>query len=706
MTQADFLVELGTEELPPKALLKLRDAFAEGISRGLDDARLEHGDVQSFATPRRLAVLVKALAGEQPVQEIENRGPPVRLAFDDAGNPTKAAEAFAKKCGVTVSELARLETDKGEWLYHKGTSEGSPAASLLPAIVDKALADLPIPKRMRWGSNDSEFVRPAHWLLMLHGDAVVPATVLGLAAGNQSFGHRFLSPQAITVNQPGEYARLLEQEGKVLADFAVRRERVIAAARQAARELGGEALLHDEVVDEVTALVEWPVPVAGTFDQKFLELPPEVLIYTLQDHQRYFPVMNGDQLLPAFITISNIESTQPDEVRRGNERVVMPRLADAAFFRDQDLQQKLADRIDTLDTVVYQKGLGSLLDKSRRVAEIAATVAGLCGADASLVARAAALSRTDLLTDMVGEFPNLQGRIGYYYASHDGEDEQVAVALEEQYLPRHAGDRLPTTPVGKSLAMADRLDTLAGIFSLGKKPTGNKDPFGLRRQALGLIRISIEGDLDADLEVLLNEAAELQPTQDRKGAASPHEVAEALHDFIMDRLRAWYLDGHAPGYNKGDVSTEMFNAVLARRPRSLPDFDARIAAVRNFMQHDSSKSLAAANKRIANILRKADNVLATEAPQVNAGLFENKTEVQLHDAITGLQSAHSKDLDNRDYEQLLVRLAGLRQPVDEYFDDVMVMAEDESQRNNRLAQLSQLRKLFLDVADISHISGN
>jgi glycyl-tRNA synthetase beta chain len=709
MKRADFLVELGTEELPPKSLLTLRDAFTVGVTRGLAEANLQHGDVQSFATPRRLAVLVSALASEQPVQEIENRGPPMRLAFDADGMPTKAAAAFAAKCGVSVDQLSRMETDKGAWLYYKGQAEGSPAADLLPAIVDKALADLPVPKRMRWGANDTEFVRPAHWLLMVHGDAVVSATVLGLQAGNQTYGHRFHSPDAITVTEPASYADLLEKQGYVVADFAERRDRVVAAAHQAAEELGGAALLQDDVVDEVTALVEWPVPVAGHFADSFLRLPREVLISTLQDHQRYFPVTdrpttnNEQPLKAAFITISNIESTQPDEVRRGNERVVLPRLADAAFFWDQDSHSKLAERIDALDSVVYQQGLGSLRDKSERVAKIAAVLTKISGADATHVARAAQLSRTDLLTDMVGEFPELQGRMGFYYARNDGEDEPVAVALEEQYLPRHAGDRLPQSAVGRALALADRLDTLTGIFTLGKKPTGNKDPFGLRRQALGLIRIIVEGKLDADLPALLENAAQLQPRQSNKKAPAASDVANTVHEFVMDRLRVWYLDGHAPGFKKGDISPEMFAAVLARRPGSLLDFDARLNAVRNFMSHESAGSLAAANKRIANILRKTDGDPQSQTMRVDTGLFENSVEKKLHSAIESLRGDHARDLDHRNYEGLLIRLAGLRTPVDNYFDDVMVMTDNDQQRNNRLAQLRELRTLFLDVADISQL---
>jgi len=704
VTAPDFLFELGTEELPPKALLKLSHALTRAITAGIDAESLAHGEVLSFATPRRLAVLVKALATEQPTQQIENRGPPTRLAFDDDGNPTKAAAAFAAKCGQKVSELDTLETDKGAWLYYRGESAGAKAAELLPGIVDAALAALPIPKRMRWGDTDTEFVRPAHWLLMLHGENVVPATVLGLTAGNLTHGHRFHAPEAITIAAPADYADTLRERGRVIVDFATRRALVVAGAQQAAQELGGEALLQDDVVDEVTALVEWPVSVAGHFDADFLRLPREVLISTLQDHQRYFPVGEGDRLKAAFITTSNIDSLQPDEVRRGNERVVRPRLADAAFFWDQDVAQTLAERAAQLTNVVYQKGLGSLADKTERVAALAAMLAPATGADTALVSRAVKLSRADLLTEMVGEFPELQGRMGYYYATNDGENEQVAIAIEEQYLPRHAGDRLPTSPVGQAIAIADRLDTLAGVFALGKKPSGNKDPFGLRRQALGLVRTIIESDIDIDLPAMLLAASELQPhTSGKNVPENPQALALLLQDFIHDRLRAWYRDGLAPGLPKQAISAEMFAAVEARAPSSLLDFHARLHAVRNFMQHDSAASLAAANKRIANILRKAEGHVAND---IDLGLFEADAETQLHKSIADRLDDHERDLRNRNYEPLLIRLAGLREPVDTYFDEVMVMAEDAATRNNRLAQLGQLRRLFLDVADISQISPN
>ena len=692
---ADFLVELGTEELPPKSLVRLRDSFVAGIESGLDAAHLGHSKLTAYATPRRLAVLVKALETEQPVQEIENRGPPVNLAYDDDGKPTRAAEAFANKNGVSVDQLDTLKTDKGEWLYYKGQSAGAAAADLLPEIVGIALAGLPVPKRMRWGSKDVEFVRPAHWLLMLLGKKVVPATILGLEAGGESFGHRFHAPESIRIGAPSDYVDALRQRGHVIVDFDERRATIEEAAVKAAKKAGGVAMLEPAVLDEVTALVEWPVPVAGRFDESFLRLPPEVLISTLQDHQRYFPVQKNEQLLPAFIAISNLESTDPDQVRRGNERVVLPRLADAAFFWDQDTAHTLASRQDDLKTVVYQQGLGSLHDKSLRTAELVQITAPLTGANGDDVARAALLSRTDLLTYMVGEFPELQGRMGYYYANHDGEPENVAVALEEQYLPRQAGDRLPANPAGIALAIADRLDTLAGIFSLGKRPSGNKDPFGLRRQALGLVRILIEGGFDADLPALINQAIVMQPAND----AAPDTAAELL-SFVMERLRAWYIDGQAPGFAPGEVTVEMFESVLARAPASPLDFHQRLQAVQQFMNMDSAISLAAANKRIANILKQAESVGSTT---VDIKLFDAKEERLLHDAVAAVIPGHKTDLAARNYESALLRLAELRDPVDGYFDQVMVMTEDSKLRSNRLAQLGQLRKLFLDVADISRI---
>ena len=696
---ADFLVELGTEELPPKALLRLRDAFREGIVAGLRDARLEHDEILAYATPRRLSVLVRKLALVQPLQEIESRGPPVKIAFDDNGKPAPAAFAFAKKCGVAVEDLETVATDKGEWLYFKGSEAGAAAADLLGNIVAVSLASLPIPKRMRWGSSDVEFVRPVHWLVMLLDKEVVAAEILGLKAGRTTYGHRFMAPDPITLNSPADYVDVLRSNGQVIVDCAERQSMVEEIARNAATDAGGEAILQPGVLEEVTALVEMPVPVAGSFDSGFLRLPPEVLISTLQDHQRYFPIQKDGELLPAFIAISNLNSAEPEQVRRGNERVVLPRLADAAFFWDQDAAIPLSDRVESLKTVVYQKGLGSLHDKSQRVAILADMVAGDFKADIELVERAAKLARADLLTAMVGEFPELQGRMGYYYASSDGEPEAVAVAIEEQYLPRHAGDRLPATPTGMVLSVADRLDTLAGIFTLGKKPSGNKDPFGLRRQALGLIRILIECRIDLNLPALLLAAVELQPIESAAG-----KNAEDIYAFILERLRSWYIAGQAPGFAAGDITPEMFEAVRSRSPVSPLDFQERLLAVHRFMILDAASSLAAANKRIANILKKAEKGKDKFAGNpVVTDLFDCEEERLLYKAVETVLPGHEADLAARNYANVLKRLAELRDPVDGYFDQVMVMTDDDQQRANRLAQLGQLRELFLDVADISCI---
>ncbi len=690
---ANFLVELGTEELPPKALLRLSEAFVQGMTLGLNEARLSFTEINGFATPRRLAVSVTALATGQPMQRIELRGPPVDRAFDAEGKPTRAAQAFAEKCGVAIDALDRQITPKGEWLFYAGEQAGQPAAELLEAIVSQALSSLPIPKRMRWGSSDVEFVRPAHWLVMLLDNAVIDASILGLTADRFTFGHRFMAPARLELKHADDYVDALAKQGKVMADFGERRDKIVALAEQAAQDISGEAMLDPAVVDEVTALVEWPVTVMGRFPEEFLRLPAEVLVSTLQDHQKYFPVRANGKLLPAFITISNLESKDPEQVQRGNERVVLPRLADAAFFWDQDTKRVLADRQTDLEAVVYQQGLGSLRDKSARVAKLAAELAPLVDADVKVTQRAAELAKTDLLTDMVGEFPNLQGRMGYYYAAHDGEPEAVSIALEEQYLPRHAGDQLPQSPVGNALSLADRLDTLAGIFALGKKPSGNKDPFALRRQALGVIRIAISNNIDLNLIELLNSAIALQPVAD-----VPAKLAEQLYDFVLDRARAWYLDGQAPSLGRGSVTTELFNAVRSRSPASLVDLHQRLCAVAEFVQLDEADSLAAANKRIANILKSAEHTGSTE---VDEQLFADAEEGKLFNAVNKIIPAHRKDLESRKYSSALKRLASLRKPVDNFFDKVMVMAEDDQQRNNRLAQLTQLRELFLDIADIS-----
>ncbi len=721
----DFLVEVGTEELPPTALRTLELALAASLQAHLSKAGLAHGEVSSYATPRRLAVLVRKLTSQQPAQHIRRRGPPVAAAFDAGGAPTRAALAFAQSCGTSPEQLQRLDEGKGPFLFFVGTRPGTPATELLPQIVQSALEELPIPRRMRWGSGDAEFVRPVHWLVMLYGKEVVSANLLDTVAGNQTQGHRFHAPKPLRVSAPASYARTLQQRGYVIADFAARRELIRAGVTEVASSLGGSALITPALLDEVTALVEWPVPLAGRFDERFLTLPREVLISTLQDHQRYFPVQDAHgRLLPGFITVSNIESRDPAKVREGNERVVHPRLADAAFFWEQDRRQTLAARVPALDTMTYQARLGSLGDKRRRVMVLASDIAALGVAEPSTAARAAQLCKCDLLTAMVGEFPELQGIMGSYYACADSEPEEVAIAIREHYLPRGAGDELPATPAGLAVALADKLDTVAGIFAINEKPSGNKDPFGLRRAAIGVLRILIEKRLDLDLQALITQAlrtvrADVRRIQsatdssasESNGIADP--AAAQVYDFIMERLRAYYLEAGAAGTAAGSsvaapsgrgsgLTTEMFDAVLAMRPSSPLDFDARLQALAAFLQLPEATALAAANKRIANILRKSGGLQST---QVAATSLQEDAEIRLFDALHGLQEPVRAAIEQRQYANALGRLAQLRVPVDAFFDQVMVMAEDPQLRANRLALLGQLHALFSGVADLSRLPG-
>ncbi len=701
---ADCLIEIGTEELPPKALRRLSEAFAQEVTKGIIDAKLESGSTECFATPRRLALLIHDLQLEQAEQQIEKRGPPVRIAFDEQGQPSRAAKAFADGFKLRVEDLDRLTTDKGEWLMYRGTQAGQPAQDLLPDIVATALAKLPIPKRMRWGSGDAEFVRPVHWVALMLGTDVVAAEIMSHQSGNLTHGHRYHAPQAIALQTASDYVNSLTSTGHVLPHFATRQARIEELVHAAAAELGGKAVVETAVLEEVTGLVEWPVPICGRFDQEFLRLPEEVLIATLQEHQRYFPVRGDNgKLMAHFITISNLDSLEPEQVSRGNERVVRPRLADAAFFWQQDLQQSLAERREKLRQVVFQKDLGSLFDKSARVADLGRGLSTnpsfaaqeqdaekLCEA----VGRAAELAKADLLTQMVGEYPELQGRVGYYYALEDGEDQSVAEAIEQHYLPRYAGDRLPDTVAGQVLGIADRLDTLTGIFATGNRPTGNKDPFGLRRSALGLVRILVESGIELDLPKYLRAALATQPLSTTKNP----ELADEVFEFINDRLRAYYLDGQAPGSASGRISREMFAAVRARSPASPFDFHRRLLAVQKFLALPDAASLAQANKRIANILRDATE---DQTAKIDSDLFVETAETDLHQALMTIADDHQQRKSAGDYAGILSTLAGLREPVDAFFDDVMVMSDDPRQRANRLALLSALQALFLDVADLS-----
>ena len=708
----DFLVELGTEELPPKALRGLEEAFASGVRTGLEKAGLGHGEVVSYATPRRLAVWVKKLASRQPDQALKQKGPPVNAAFDAAGAPTRAALAFANKCGTTVDALQKLEEGKGTFLFFIGTRPGAAVTDLIPAIVKAALDALPIPRRMRWGSSDAEFVRPVHWLLMLYGKEVVPVTLLDTVAGDQTQGHRFHAPKPIRISSAGTYAKTLSERGYVVADFVARRDMIREKVLAAATALGGRALVGHGLLDEVTALVEWPVPLTGRFEERFLALPREVLISTLQEHQRYFPVEDAKgHLLPNFITVSNIESSDPAKVRAGNERVVRPRLADAAFFWEQDRKRPLASLREALNSVTFHVKLGSLGDKTRRVRTLAGEIAAKERVEAE---RAAELCKCDLLTAMVGEFPDLQGIMGTYYALADGEAPEVAVAIREHYLPRGAGDELPETHPGLAVAIADKLDTLAGIFAVGEKPTGTKDPLGLRRAAIGVLRILIETGLDLDLRRFVTRALELARADIERVAAAAGKPAPAIaveqatadiYDYIMERLRAYYLEGGGTRSTIGAaaMTTEMFDAVLASSPWSPLDFDARLKALRAFLELPESASLTAANKRIANILRKSAGGAAPTSVDVES--LQETAEVRLFDSMRALRDAVAVATAQREYANALGRLAQLRPAVDEFFDQVMVMDENPKLRANRLALLAQLHGLFAGVADLSRLPG-
>ena len=724
--QHDFLVEIGTEELPPKALRALEQAFASGLLNGLAKADLAHGELRSFASPRRLALRVRRLAACQPDQRIERRGPPVNVAFDAAGQPTRAAQAFAAGCGVPWDALERREEDKGAFLYYRGVKPGAATVELLPALVRDALDALPIPRRMRWGAGDAEFVRPVHWILMLYGKGVVPGRLFGIPAGNLTRGHRFHAPKPLAIASPAAYERALGGRGHVIADFEVRRTLVRERVTAAAAGLGGQALISEALLEEVTALVEWPVPLAGRFEPRFLALPREVLISTLEDHQRYFPVEGADgALLPCFVAVANLESREPAKVIEGNERVVRPRLADAAFFWDQDRKTALAARIEGLDAVTFQARLGSLGDRSRRIRVLAIEVAAAIGQSAAQAERAASLCKCGLLTAMVGEFPELQGIMGAHYALADGEDPEVAAALREHYLPRGAGDALPLTGTGTVIAIADKVDTLAGIFAIGGKPSGTKDPFGLRRAAIGLTRILLEKRLDLDLAGLLRHAVGLAqsdierlalPTGKAAPSLSIDAVAGELYDYVLERLRAHYLESDAV---TGPCSTEMFDAVLATRPASPLDFDERLKALSGFLRLPEATSLTAANKRVANILRKSGgrSPVETAEPQgsgraargavsaVDPALLEEPAERSLFESIDALRGTVTAATARRDYAGALTELAALRPAVDAFFDTVMVMDEDRRLRANRLALLSRMRELFAGVADLSRLPG-
>ncbi len=681
MSALDFLVELGTEELPPKALKTLGESFLAGIEKGLKAAGLSYRGARYYAAPRRLAVLVEQLATEQPDRTVNLDGPPVQAAFDAEGNPTQAALGFAKKCGVELSAIDQ----SGPKLKFSQHIPGQRAYTLLPGIVENSLNELPIPKRMRWGARKTEFVRPSQWLVMLFGDQIVDCEILAQKANRFSRGHRFHANHEVRISAPAMYAQEL-RAAYVIADVAERREQIAKRIEQLAAEQQGSAIVPPALLDEVSALVEWPVPLVCSFEERFLEVPQEALITTMQDNQKYFCLLDADgKLLPRFITVANVESKDPTQIISGNEKVVRPRLTDAEFFFKQDKKQPLEAFNQRLANVVFQAQLGTVYDKAQRVSALAGFIAGRIGGDAKRGARAGLLSKCDLASEMVGEFPEMQGITGYYYALNDGEPEDVALALNEQYMPRGAGAELPSTLTGAAVALADKLDTLVGIFGIGMLPTGSKDPYALRRAALGVLRIVIEKGLELDLGATVEFAVRQYGSKVKAAGLAPQVL-----EFIFDRLRARYEDE--------GVDVSVYQAVRAVNPLSPLDFDQRVQAVQAFRKLPEAEALAAANKRVSNLLSKADGQVASS---IEAHYFDTPAEFTLNAAIQKADNAVQPLAQSRQYREALAQLASLRTPVDAFFEAVLVNAEDPKVRANRYALLARLRGLFLGVADIS-----
>ena len=685
MTTQNFLVEIGTEELPPKALKTLATSFADNVEAELNQAGLTFDKIEWFAAPRRLAVKVLNLATQQPSKEIEKRGPAVSAAFDAEGKPTKAAEGWACGCGIAVDQAERIATDKGEWLVHRAKIEGQPTKNLLNDIVANALAKLPIPKPMRWADKTVQFIRPVHTVTMLLGDELIEGEILGVASARTIRGHRFLGEKEFEIQHADQYPQLLREKGSVVADFNERKAEILAKSQAKATALGGVADIEESLLEEVTSLVEYPNVLAAKFEERFLAVPSEALVYTMKGDQKYFPIYDKDgKLLPHFIFVSNINPEDPTAIIEGNEKVVRPRLTDAEFFFKTDLKQKLVDRLPRLETVLFQQQLGTLKDKTDRIEQLAGEIAKQIGADEVKAKRAGLLSKCDLMTNMVFEFTDTQGVMGMHYARHDGEDEEVAVALNEQYMPRFAGDELPKSLVASAVALADKFDTLTGIFGIGQAPKGSADPFALRRAALGALRIIVEKNLPLDLEDLVKKSAALFGDK----LTNQNVVADVV-DFMLGRFRAWYQDE--------GIAVDVIQAVLARRPTRPADFDARVRAVSHFRTLDSAEALAAANKRVSNILAKADAAIG----EINLTACVEPAEKALAEDVLALRTEVQPLIAQGDYTTVLDKLANLRAPVDSFFDNVMVNAEDPALRQNRLAILNTLQDLFLQVADIS-----
>ncbi len=692
MSTKDFLAELGTEELPPKALPKLSQAFASGIETGLKELGLRFGEIEVFATPRRLAVRVNALSDFQPDSIVEKVGPAVKAAFDKEGLPTKAASGFARSCGVEVSQLSTTLKDGTEKLFYSKNEPGAETVSLLPAIVQKSLDKLPIPKRMRWGSSRIEFVRPVHWCVLLFGKSFIDTTILGVKSGAVTYGHRFHHSASLAIATPSGYEDLLENRGFVIADFSKRKEIIREQVLEIAKSRQGTAVIDENLLDEVTGLVEFPVALSGEFDKEFLEVPPEALILAMKSHQKYFHLVDeSGNLMPCFISVSNIKSSDPSQVVAGNEKVIRPRLADARFFYESDLKTPLAAKIEKLKTIIFQAQLGTVYDKSERVSRLAVYMADQFDGDIPSCKRAASLAKCDLLTDMVGEFADLQGLMGYYYALKDGESNEVASAIVEQYLPRYAGDALPKTLTGNIVSLAEKIDTIAGLFAIKQPPTGSKDPFAIRRAALGVLRILVENRLELDILKVLGFALEGFANLDIEEGTD-----QVIFEFMLDRLRAWYQDK--------DIPIEVFQSVRAFKPRSPFDFDKRISAVHHFGGLEQAQALASANKRVSNLVVKSG--LKDSNSKVDPSLFDSEAERVLYSLVEGKEVELAPLIKNHDYSGALVSLSTLREPIDNFFDDVMVMSDVEAVKVNRIMLLMRLRDLFLQVADVSLLHSN
>ncbi|EJL6338528.1 glycine--tRNA ligase subunit beta [Vibrio cholerae] len=681
----EFLIELGTEELPPKQLRTLAEAFAANFAAELATADIAHEGVTWFATPRRLALKVANLAESQPDRVVEKRGPAVNVAFDADGKPTKAAEGWARGNGITVEQAERLVTDKGEWLLFKEQVQGQQTASVVVEMAAKALANLPIAKPMRWGDKETQFIRPVKTLTILFGSELIQGEILGVASARTLRGHRFMGEAEFTIESAEQYPAILEERGKVIADYATRKAMIIEGSQQAAQQLGGIADLEDALVEEVTSLVEWPVVMTAKFEEKFLKVPAEALVYTMKGDQKYFPVYDASKkLLPNFIFVSNIESKEPRHIVEGNEKVVRPRLADAEFFFNTDRKRPLVDRLPLLENAIFQQQLGTIKDKTDRITELAGYIAEQIGADVEKSKRAGLLAKCDLMTSMVFEFTDTQGVMGMHYARHDGEAEEVAVALNEQYMPRFAGDELPSRGVSAAVAMADKLDTIVGIFGIGQAPKGS-DPFALRRASLGVLRILVEYGYPLDLVDLIAKAKSLFGNR-----LTNTNVEQEVIEFMLGRFPTWYQDA--------GFSIDIIQAVLARNPTKPADFDQRVKAVSHFRALEEAEALAAANKRVGNILAKYDGELGEE---IDLALLQEDAEKALAEAVEIMAEALEPAFATGNYQEALSKLAGLRAPVDAFFDNVMVMADNEALKKNRLTLLNKLRNLFLQIADIS-----